>query len=384
MRSDTQKRVQEGCPRAVYHTHCEIYRKMRDCIIPSENVFEKQLKGGVIRTGDGICILTEALCVWKSGPSERKPPMNINQLKYVLTIAASSSMREASTKLYLSQPALSASVREPEEELGILIFERSNKGVFLTDEGREFLSYAKKAVGQYAILEDRYLSRDSGRERFSVSTQHYNFAIKAFAQVIRQMRPERFVFSIHETKTKRVLEDVNRLKSEVGVLAFSGSNEAVMKKLFRDYHLAFTPLMRRETYVYVWNNHPLVGRAEVSIREMQEYPCVSFDQSSEGVFYLTEEAMADYPFDRLIKSEDRATSMELIAQLGGYSIGSGMLSGDDAILQGLTAIKLKDEDPLLIGYITRKGSLLSVYGENYVKELLKYREITNTEEGTDG
>lgn len=384
MRSDTQKRVQEGCLWAVFHTHCEIYRKMRDCIIPSDNVFEKLLKGGVIRTGDGICILTEALCVWKSGPSERKPPMNINQLKYVLTIAASSSMREASTKLYLSQPALSASVREPEEELGILIFERSNKGVFLTNEGREFLSYAKKAVGQYAILEDRYLSRDSDRERFSVSTQHYNFAIKAFAQVIRQMRPERFVFSIHETKTKLVLEDVNRLKSEVGVLAFSGSNEAVMKKLFRDYHLAFTPLMRRETYVYVWNNHPLVGRAEVSIREMQEYPCVSFDQSSEGVFYLTEEAMADYPFDRLIKSEDRATSMELIAQLGGYSIGSGMLSGDDAILQGLTAIKLKEEDPLLIGYITRKSSLLSGYGENYVKELLKYREITNTEEGTDG
>lgn len=310
--------------------------------------------------------------------------MNINQLKYVLTIASSSSMREASTKLYLSQPALSASVRELEEELGILIFERSNKGVFLTDEGREFLSYAKKAVGQYVILEDRYLSRNSGRERFSVSTQHYNFAIKAFAQVIRQMQPERFVFSIHETKTKRVLEDVNRLKSEVGVLAFSGSNEAVMKKLFRDYHLAFTPLMRRETYVYVWNDHPLVGRAEVSIREMQEYPCVSFDQSSEGDFYLTEEAMADYPFDRLIKSEDRATSMELIAQLGGYSIGSGMLSGDDAILQGLTAIKLKEEDPLIIGYITRKGSLLSVYGENYVKELLKYREITNIEEGTNG
>lgn len=284
--------------------------------------------------------------------------MNINQLKYVLTIAASSSMREASTKLYLSQPALSASVRELEEELGILIFERSNKGVFLTDEGREFLSYAKKAVGQYAILEDRYLSRDSGRERFSVSTQHYNFAIKAFAQVIWQTRPERFVFSIHETKTRQVLEDVNRLKSEVGVLAFSGSNEAVMKKLFRDYQLEFTPLMRRETYVYVWNDHPLVGRAEVSIREMQEYPCVSFDQSSEGDFYLTEEAMADYPFDRLIKSEDRATSMELIAQLGGYSIGSGMLSGDDAILQGLTAIKLKEEDPLLIGYITRKGSLV--------------------------
>ena len=123
--------------------------------------------------------------------------MNINQLKYVLEVANSSSMREASTKLYVSQPALSAGIRELEEELGILIFERTNKGVSLTDEGREFIDYAKKAVGQYAILEDRYLSRDSDKERFSVSTQHYNFAAKAFAEVIKRIDPKKFIFSIH-------------------------------------------------------------------------------------------------------------------------------------------------------------------------------------------
>ncbi|MBO4497577.1 MAG: LysR family transcriptional regulator, partial [Lachnospiraceae bacterium] len=134
--------------------------------------------------------------------------MNITQIKYVLEIAASSSMREAATRLYVSQPALSASIRELEDELGILIFDRTNKGISLTDEGREFLVYAKKAVGQYEILEDRYLSRDGGKERFSVSTQHYNFAIKAFTDVIKKNYPDKFVFSIHETKTKEVLEDV--------------------------------------------------------------------------------------------------------------------------------------------------------------------------------
>ena len=301
--------------------------------------------------------------------------MNINQLKYILEIAASSSMREASTKLFISQPALSASVRELEEELGILIFERTNKGISLTDEGRDFLDYAKKAVGQYEILEERYLSKDSDKERFSVSTQHYNFSVKAFTKLIKKMKPERFVFSIHETKTKEVIDDVRSLKSEVGIISFSGSNEAVIKKLFRDYGLSFTPLMQRETYVYVWKNHKLAKRKTISIEEMKGYPCVSFDQSSDSNFYLTEEAMADYAFEKIIKSDDRATSMEIIAELGGYSIGSGMLSGDDAILKGLVAIKLKEEDPLIIGYITRKGSDLSVYGEAYVKELVKYKEI---------
>ena len=301
--------------------------------------------------------------------------MNITQLKYMLEIAGSASMREAASRLYVSQPALSASIRELEEELSILIFERTNKGISLTEAGREFLAYAKKAVAQYEILEDRYLSKDTDKEHFSVSTQHYNFAIKAFTEVIKGLQPDKYVFSIHETKTKEVLEDVRSLKSEIGIVSYSGSTEAVISKLFREYQLEFTPLMKRETYIYVWENHKLVDREEVSIEEMKEYPCISFDQEEEGSFYLTEEAMADYSFEKMIKSEDRATSMELIYELGGYSIGSGMLSQENAILRGLKAVKLKEEDPLMIGYIIRKGSALSAYGQLYIKELLKYKEL---------
>ena len=287
--------------------------------------------------------------------------MNINQLKYVIEVAASSSMREAATKLFVTQPALSESIRELEDELGILIFERTNKGISVTEAGREFLNYAKSAVGQYEILEERYLSRDSGKEHFSVSTQHYTFSIRAFTEMIKKAQPERFVFSIHETRTRDVLEDVKNLRSEVGIVSFSGSNEAVLKKLFRDYQLEFTPLMTRDTYVYVWKGHELAGRKEISIEEMRGYPCVSFDQSDDSSFYLTEEAMADYDFDKMIKSDDRATSMEIIAELGGYAIGSGMLSDEQVILQGLTAIKLKEEDPLVIGYITRKRTVSGIW-----------------------
>ncbi len=283
-------------------------------------------------------------------------------------------MREAATKLFISQPALSLSVRDLEEELGILLFDRTNKGITLTAEGREFLSYAKRAVGQYEILEDRYLSGNSDREKFSVSTQHYNFAIKAFAEVVRYYDPDRYLFSLHETKTREVLEDVRTMKSEVGIISFSGTNEGVLKKLFREYQLAFTPLMQRETYAYVWKDHPFAGRKEISLEELSEYPCVTFDQGDESNLYLTEEAMADYDFRKMIKSDDRATTMELISELHGYSIGSGMLAGDKAILKGMVSIKLKEEDTLVIGYIVRKDSKMSVYGKAYVEELLKFRE----------
>ena len=157
--------------------------------------------------------------------------MNMNQLKYVLTVANSSSLREAAMKLYISQPALSLSISELENELGIVLFERSNRGIGLTDAGREFITYAKKVLGQYEILEDRYLSRNKDKERFSVSTQHYNFAIRSFTNVIRRFGPGKYVFSIHETKTNEVLENVRDMKSEVGIVSYSGVNEAVIRKL---------------------------------------------------------------------------------------------------------------------------------------------------------
>ena len=301
--------------------------------------------------------------------------MNINQIKYVIEIASSSSIREAASKLFISQPALSASVHELETELGMLIFERTNKGISLTDEGREFLVYAKKAAAQYEILEERYLSNNRDKERFSVSTQHFNFAIRSFTNVIRRFDPGKFIFSIHETRTREVLENVRSMKSEVGIVSYSGANEDIIKKLIKDYGLEFVPLMTRDTYAYVWKDHKFAGRDRISLAELRDYPCVSFDQSDDSNFYLTEEAMADYDFDKMVKSDDRATSMEIIADLGGYSIGSGMLADESAVLKGLVSIKLEEEDPLTIGYIKRKDSSLSRYGQAYIEELLNYKEL---------
>ncbi len=301
--------------------------------------------------------------------------MNITQIRYVLEVARSSSIREAAAKLFISQPALSMSIRELEEEIGVLIFDRSRKGITLTDQGREFVEFAKKATSQYDILEDRYLRRESGRDRFSVSAQHYNFAIRAFTDMIRKMEPEKYSFSIRETKTGEVLEDVSSFRSEVGIISFSESNEDLIRKLIKDLELIFTPLMVRQTYIYVWKDHEFAGRKEISLDELKDYPCISFDQSDDSNYYLTEEALPDHDFGKMIRSGDRATSLEMIASLHGYAVGSGMLSGDDAILKGLVSIKLKEEDPLTIGYIVRKGRRLSEYGNAYIDELLKYKEI---------
>ena len=300
--------------------------------------------------------------------------MTILQLKYAIAIANSGSFREAATRLFVSQPALSTTIKELEEEIGIQLFERTNKGIRVTENGEDFIIYAKQAVSQYRIIEDRFIDRDKKKSHFSVSMQHYVFAVHAFANVVKEYNLPKYVYAVRETQTDKVLDDVKDLKSEVGIISYTRSNGKVLKKLLRDYGLRFVPLMVKETYVYVWKEHPLADRKELSLKELTEYPCVSFDQSNDNEFYLTEEALGDYDFDKLIKSSDRATTAELMTALNGYSIGTGNLVDSFALKNGFITIKLKEEDPLTIGYIVKRNHKLSDIAQSYIQELLQYKE----------
>ncbi len=300
--------------------------------------------------------------------------MTILQLKYVIALANSQSMREAASRLFITQPALSSTIRELEEELHIQIFERSNKGVVITEAGRELLTYAKQAVSQYEIIEDRYIDKWKDKKHFSVSMQHYVFALHAFINTVKRFDSQKYSYAVHETKTDEVLHNVKNMKSEIGIVAYSKSNEKVIKKLFRDYQLKFTPLMTRETFAYLWKLHPLADKKELSLQELEEYPCISFDQNSESDYYLTEEALSDYDFRKKITSNDRATTAELMAALNGYSIGTGNMTESLALKDEFVSIKLKEEDPLTIGYIVRDNYKASDIGEVYIEELMKYQE----------
>lgn len=280
--------------------------------------------------------------------------MTILQLKYVVAISTSSSMREASGKLYVSQPALSATIRDLEEEIGIRIFERTNKGIKVTEEGNEFLGFAKQAVSQYELVENKYLNQGEGKEYYSISMQHYVFAVHAFVNAIQRRNADIYSYLIKETRTDEVLLNVRDYKSEIGVLSYSESNKNVINKLFREYELEFHPLMVCDTYAYLSKFHPLAGRSELSVEELRDYPCVTFDQTNETEFYLSEEALAGYEFKKVIRSNDRATSCEIISMLNGFAIGTGIMINSNVLQDTFVSIKLKEEDPLTIGYIIKK------------------------------
>ena len=299
--------------------------------------------------------------------------MTLQQLRQVLTIAESNSMNEAAKKLFVSQPNLSATVREVEEELGITVFMRNNRGITVTAEGEEFLGYAKQVVEQYHLLENRYLNVES-KKKFSVSMQHYSFAVKAFVQLAKEVGMDEYEFAVYETRTYDVLMDVKNFKSELGILYRNDFNAKVLNKLLKDNNLEFHDLFSCGTYVYLWKDHPLADQAEITMEELKEYPCLSFDQGSNNSFFLAEEVLSTYEYKRIIKANDRATMLNLMVGLNGYTLCSGIiceeLNGSD-----YRAVPLHAEENMMIGYVSRKGMSVSALGQQYLEEIRKYKEL---------
>ena len=298
--------------------------------------------------------------------------MTLQQLKYALTIADCGSMNEAAKQLFISQPSLSETMKELETEIGLDIFLRSNRGIVITPEGEEFLGYARQVTEQFGLLQSKYIDKKV-KEKFSVSTQHYTFAVKAFVETVKQIGMEQYEFAVHETTTISVIENVKNFKSEIGVLYENDFNEKVLNKMFKENGLEFVELFSCDTFVYLWSGHPLAKQDVITMEELDEYPCLSFDQGKNNSLYLAEEMKSSYEYRRLIKANDRATLLNLMIGLNAYTLCSGIicedLNGDD-----YKAVPLKETEKMRIGYIKRKGAKVSHIGELYIEELKKYKE----------
>ena len=294
--------------------------------------------------------------------------MTILQLKYVIAIDEECSMRKAADRLYVSQPGLSSAVRDLENELGIQIFERVHNGVVTTSAGASFIAYARHAVEQFEIIEKKYLDSRKEKPTFSVSMQHYTVAVNAFIDTVKEFDLDEYQYYIRETQTSEVIEDVKNLKSEVGVIALSDFNKNTFKKVFADASIEFHELFTRDSYLYLRKDHPLADKEELSLEDLKDYPCMVFDQGDNTSFYYREEALATYDYKKIISTNERATSIELMLGLNGYAVGAAML-GDSLNTSDIKAIKLKEQETLTFGYIIRKGSSLSEMGKAFVEKL---------------
>ncbi|MBQ5447122.1 MAG: LysR family transcriptional regulator [Lachnospiraceae bacterium] len=299
--------------------------------------------------------------------------MTLTQLRYAITVAESKSMNEAAKNLYISQPSLSSAIKELENEIGVELFRRTNRGILMTAEGKEFVGYARQVVEQYQLIESKYIQKENVKQKFSVSMQHYTFAVNAFIELVKQFGMDDYEFAVHESKTYEVIEDVKNFKSEIGVLYVNDFNKKVLSKLFSEFDIEFHEIMDCHIYAYLWKGHPLAEKKEITLEQLDDYPCLSFDQGGNNSFYFAEEVLSTYEYKRLIKADDRATLLNLMVGLNGYTLCSGIiceeLNGSD-----YCAVKLKSDEIMTIGYIKKKGTIISELGQKYIEEISKYKD----------
>ena len=299
--------------------------------------------------------------------------MTLQQLKYAVAVADTLNITEASKRVFISQPSLTAAIHELEEEMGVTIFNRSNKGVTITNEGDEFLSYARQVLEQASLLEDRYKAGEGGNTIFSVSCQHYSFAVNAFVDVIRKFGGPSYDFTLRETQTNEIIEDVAKMKSEIGVLYLSGKNEKVIRNMMRKNNLEFEPLFTTPLHVFMSSKNPLAKKERITLADLKPFPYLTYEQGNFNSFYFAEEPLTAIDFDcpRNIKVRDRATLFNLLIGLDGYTVCSGVISHK---LNGknIIAKPLSVDDKMTIGFVNRKGVPLSRYAQAYVGALKKH------------
>ncbi|AMB99481.1 LysR family transcriptional regulator [Aerococcus urinaehominis] len=295
--------------------------------------------------------------------------MRIEDLAYFRKMAEVGSITQAAQALFISQPSLSNAMQKLEEELGLTLFIRSQKGISLTETGEEFLQYANQVLEQFDLLQRRYSGQAHRQQIFKVATHHYAFVVDAFARLLKRYEDTDYQASLWELRTWEVLDEVINLKSEIGVIYRSNYNQRIIDKALKDNNLSFHSLIKTRPHVFIYRDHPLANQAQVTFEDLAAYPRLNFEQGQHNSFYYWEEVHAEYDSPKTITVSDRATIFNLMIGLNGYTISSGIINED---LNGpnIIAVPLVSDEVIEIGYITNNFHQLNPIAEEFIDILI--------------
>jgi len=294
--------------------------------------------------------------------------MTFQQLRYFLEAVNQASISKAAKELFITQPSLSSAIKELEVEVGVELFRRTPKGIILTVEGIEFLGYARQVIEQTSLLEQRYMERKPSRRLCAISTQHYAFAVDAFVNMVKKSGADEYEFTLRETRTYDIIEDVKTLRSDIGILYKNSFNKKVIEKLLRENGLAFHVLFIAKPHVFVSISNPLVNKKYVTMEDLEGFPCLTFDQGEHNSFYYSEEILSTVYSKKSIRVSDRATMYNLMIGLNSYTISTGVMSAE-LIGDNFASIPLKVDDLIEVGWIAHNSIQLTKQAEMYIEEL---------------
>ncbi len=294
--------------------------------------------------------------------------MTLQQLKYIVTIADKGKISEAAAELFISQPSLTNAVHDVEQELGFDVFNRTNRGISLTEQGRRFLAYARQVVEQMSMLENTFLHAPMTKQHFQVSAQHYSFVVNAFVELLKECDFDEYDVTLRECRTAEIIDDVRNARSQLGVLYLSDFNEKLLRKTFKENDLEYVEVFTAKPHVFIRAGHPLSDKEVVELQDLDAFPRLSFEQGDNNSFFFSEEILSTLIPQKAIRVSDRATLFNLLIGMNGYTISTGIISkalnGENIIARPLNV-----DETIHVGYVKRAQERLGRLASRYVEIL---------------
>lgn len=297
--------------------------------------------------------------------------LTLQKMRYLVAVAEKGSITGAAGELFVSQPGLTKTIHEVEDEVGIRIFERSSKGITVTKQGEEFLAYVRQVLEQVDLLQEHFMQQGAHKRLFCISSQHYGFAVRAFADLVREYADDRYDFSFRETATYEIVEDVAEMRSALGILYLNDYNETVLRRLFKERNCVFEEVCVTVPHALLSRRHPLAQCESLLPEELAPYPYLCYEQGTHNSLYLAEEMCSSVEPSRTIRVRDRATLCNLLTEVNGYTVSSGGIDRE-FLHPGLLAIPLRGQGSIHIGYITHRNRLRGPLSRFYLQALRRY------------
>ena len=304
--------------------------------------------------------------------------MKIDQLRQIIEIAKTNSINQAAINLYLSQPNLSTSIRNLEEELGCALISRTSRGVKLTPKGRDFVEYAQSVVKQFDHLKTiGHPERDPNMASLSVANMHFRFVTLAATELLNKYENQSFHLTMKEGHRDSVLEAVANGDAEIGFINILSCYEADIMKQIHGKGLQYTELSKDDVMVIVGRRNPLYSMGDmdtVSPEMLENYPIVNYEEMD---FYHYSDK-ARLVGIRRTSSEITVTSRKAFHEILEHTPAFGVVSFNQKHYQrfdygaDVRFFHVKDCNLFhTFGYVTQKDSALSLLGREFLSLVMQ-------------
>ena len=242
--------------------------------------------------------------------------MNILHMKYAVEVAKAGSLNKAAQTLLIAQPNLSRSIKELEADLGIAIFDRSAKGMLLTPEGEEFVSFAQNILRQIDQVERMYKDTASPKQRFSISVPRACYISEAFAQFSRQLSDQPAELFYKETNSQRTIRNLLEHDFSLGIIRYAENYDQYFRAMLEEKELNSEMICEFTYQLIMSKEHPLAQKEQIMFEDLQPYIEIAHADPYVPSLPLSKVVKEELPdnIDRRIFIYERASQFDLLCE----------------------------------------------------------------------